>query len=645
MSLSNLPGELLMEIADLLSESDLNSLVRSSRRCHFVLDHFLYRKQLVQYDRTGLYRATVCGQLEGVKKFMEIGVKFMTYENQLFYTPLLAASERGYLEIVQFLLEFGGTTHLKHCDYCDAMTLAIERGHTEVVKLFLDHGLDPESKLTSDGRRPLHVAAERGNEELVRLFLSLGVGQRLKDDTGSSALHLAVRKGHKTCTALLLRGHEDLLDESGNAQSPLESVIYTEHVGVLKTLFQNGAILSNAIITDFSPLFVAALLGRVEVVELLLNHGLDVNGLDLNGQMPPARPIYEYLDMFHYQWGGLWSEFDYQNVDIHMTLSVPLCVAAAMGHISVVKVLLNHGADANRIDQDGNLPLHLSALYGRRKVVSLLIAGGAKVNAVDVHGLPALRDAIWCDPELACNLLREGASAHLGDKDFILGAFSNSGNTMPQESINSFASHHDSIRCLHGCCGDDAEGVQGRDNFIGFSLQCGSDINSSDQHGRTLLHQAAYYLCNSTVQLLLDKGADPSPVDIFGQTPLHVALDFIPESLEIIRLLLKFGSNPDVEDHEGYTPLHRAILMGLVPVVEALLEDGRANVGSRTKDGKTPLELVYISNFTTESEKSEMARVLCDHGADPDCIARTSWALDKMELDEPSSTHPDDWVW
>lgn len=640
ISLPNLPGELLMEIADILSESDLNSLVRSSRRLHYVLDHFLYGKRLARFDRTGLYWATEHDQLEAVKKFMEIGVKFMTYKHQLFYTPLLSAAERGYLEMVAFLLEFGGTAHLKHQDHCDAMTLAIERGHTEVVELFLGHGFDPESELDWLGRRPLHVAAEKGNDKLVRLFLSRGVDQRLTDHTGSSALHRAVKNGHETCTALLIRGHEDLLFQRGNCQTPLESVIFTEEVAVVKTLFQNGADLSSANITDFSPLFVAALFGRLQMVELLLDQGLDVNGLDLNGQMPPTQRIEEYLNTFRPRWESL----PHTNLPVLNLISAPICAAAAMGHTSIVKALLDHGADANRIDQYGNLPLNLGAECGRREVVSLLVASGTNVNAIGHSGRSALSWAIDNDSEIACDLLRAGASVYLGDQNLILEIFPEI--LMPSTYIiPSTQPHHDRVRCLWGCCDNDDRGVQARDNLIDCFLQCGADINSSDRQGKTLLHQAAFFLSGSTVQLLLDRGADPSPVDIYGQTPLHIALDWFPESPEVIRLLLKFGANVNAQDIEGYTPLHMAVLMGYVPIVEALLEDGRANVGSRSKNGETPMDLVPVSHTESQSERLEMVRVLCDHGADPDCIARTSWALEEMELDEPSSSQPEELVW
>ena len=62
----------------------------------------------------------------------------------------------------------------------------------------------------------------------------------------------------------------------------------------------------------------------------------------------------------------------------------PLHLAAFMGHPSVVRILLDHGADLEAVAQNGiaNRPLH-AALAGKEspEVFELLLAGGADVNA------------------------------------------------------------------------------------------------------------------------------------------------------------------------------------------------------------------------------------------------------------------------
>eukprot|EP00066_Takifugu_rubripes_P023869 XP_011613135.1 PREDICTED: cyclin-dependent kinase 4 inhibitor C isoform X2 [Takifugu rubripes] len=52
-----------------------------------------------------------------------------------------------------------------------------------------------------------------------------------------------------------------------------------------------------------------------------------------------------------------------------------------------VRVLLEHGADANRVDVKGNLPLHVAAREGHLKVVQLLIGKTANPHQDNNEGL------------------------------------------------------------------------------------------------------------------------------------------------------------------------------------------------------------------------------------------------------------------
>ena len=63
----------------------------------------------------------------------------------------------------------------------------------------------------------------------------------------------------------------------------------------------------------------------------------------------------------------------------------PLYVAAWKGHVSVVRLLLEHGADINRSMHNmswnsGATPLSMAAAYGRAEVVQLLAEAGADID-------------------------------------------------------------------------------------------------------------------------------------------------------------------------------------------------------------------------------------------------------------------------
>ena len=55
-------------------------------------------------------------------------------------------------------------------------------------------------------------------------------------------------------------------------------------------------------------------------------------------------------------------------------------------NISEVKLLLDHGADVNVKDEDGETPLFCASNNGHKEIVKLLLEHGADVNAKNNYG-------------------------------------------------------------------------------------------------------------------------------------------------------------------------------------------------------------------------------------------------------------------
>ncbi|KAH9372540.1 hypothetical protein HPB48_013050 [Haemaphysalis longicornis] len=52
----------------------------------------------------------------------------------------------------------------------------------------------------------------------------------------------------------------------------------------------------------------------------------------------------------------------------------------------VVKVLVDAGADVNKLDADGNTPLHICLMRHHCEIIEILVAAGADVNKQDGEG-------------------------------------------------------------------------------------------------------------------------------------------------------------------------------------------------------------------------------------------------------------------
>jgi truncated hemoglobin YjbI len=130
-------------------------------------------------------------------------------------------------------------------------------------------------------------------------------------------------------------------------------------------------------------------------------------------------------------------------------------------------------------------------------------------------------------------------------------------------------------------------------------------------YGRTLLHEAAGDGNLSTVQLLLQLGAEPNATAQAGHTPLYSAGNEcdIASGGDVVRALAQAGANVNTQSGvKRCTALHMAARRGNVAVAEALLEQG-ANIEARDFMGETPLRRAVNCG------KVEVAALLLAHGA------------------------------
>ena len=85
----------------------------------------------------------------------------------------------------------------------------------------------------------------------------------------------------------------------------------------------------------------------------------------------------------------------------------PLHYAAKYGHIDVVQILLDVGADCNKSDELGYTPLHYAAKYGHINVVQILLDGGADFNKSDELGYTPLQMAEYKGNQDVVKMLKD----------------------------------------------------------------------------------------------------------------------------------------------------------------------------------------------------------------------------------------------
>ncbi|MFN9718648.1 MAG: acyltransferase family protein [Planctomycetota bacterium] len=83
---------------------------------------------------------------------------------------------------------------------------------------------------------------------------------------------------------------------------------------------------------------------------------------------------------------------DLQRADLRFGIR-PLHWASLAGDPEIVQLLIDHGADVNLANEDGNGPLHAAAFLGHATVIELLLQKGADPNALNRDGNPPLFSA------------------------------------------------------------------------------------------------------------------------------------------------------------------------------------------------------------------------------------------------------------
>jgi ankyrin repeat protein len=141
---------------------------------------------------------------------------------------------------------------------------------------------------------------------------------------------------------------------------------------------------------DWTPLHYAAMEGRANAVQHLIDNGADINMKDNDGETPLYYAIMNgYTDI-----AVLLINSGADVTDKGINGLTPLHEAAAWGNAVVVKMLIDHGANINARDNFGRTPLKHAVIKGHTNIVKLLIEHNSDVNIKNNDGWTPLYCAV-----------------------------------------------------------------------------------------------------------------------------------------------------------------------------------------------------------------------------------------------------------
>ncbi|RHZ55338.1 hypothetical protein CDV55_100729 [Aspergillus turcosus] len=408
-----------------------------------------------------------------------------------------------------------------------AMGWAAARGHKDVFELLLARGASPTWKEPYKDESILMLAVEGGSPDIVKRLLEVGCEVDARDRDGVTALARAARYGDVEAAQALIDHGADPESQDRRGETPIFYAAKEGHHRMVEFLL-GKAVAPNPRTNDGqSPLSTAAAQDQPACVALLLKH------IDIDSEIAAgASEAYTVLTS-----------------------------AAAFGHESVVKQLLEKG-----VDPDSKGARWTECFVGGRTALSWAAEKGhfGNVHLLLKHG------AVDLCPE--------------GDDD------------LPPHILAAGNNHKDIVALL---------------------LDRGVDVNMShSSSGHTTLSKAADEYADSVVQLLLERGADPNHQISDGRTPLALAV--LGGNPSLVKALLDAGADPDSEinwmrygEYERRTPLQFAAISSRSEagaIVKLLFE---YSAKCRDIDNISSHEVLFAA---TKNARAEVVRAFLEQG-------------------------------
>jgi ankyrin repeat protein len=296
----------------------------------------------------------------------------------------LGATSRNAPKILKLLLKYGGSVQgvYEHLDLKGLTPLhaLVGRGKSEIIRTLVECGADVNAR-DAFGRTPLMILAD-AMERIEVGNARVGWLTKLKE-SGTAIVHgnPEIVDGLKAAQTLLELGADaTLVDHAGNDVIDYYEFEYlrsnkTPDPAFTETLRQAGA-RGDRITFE---LFDAIRKKNLEGVRIAIRSGADVNRL-----APP---------------------------DTGMTPLTLAAVGSATESVSIVRLLLESGADPNKYDRYST-PLIRAARGGNLAIVQELVAAGANIHALELskeNSDNAYSAVQYNAPEVAAYLKSAGA--------------------------------------------------------------------------------------------------------------------------------------------------------------------------------------------------------------------------------------------
>lgn len=350
----------------------------------------------------------------------------------------------------------------------------------------------------------------------------------------------------------------------------------------MKALVQRGANIHEKDPSDISLLMHAAKMGRVDVIQSLIDHGANINAIKQK-RMIDNYPNYTPI-MFAAKFGN-WDAVQFMatnganpNSPERGQYSMPLQSAIKAGRLDVVQSLVKHGASLKGSANGRMIPLVEAIHVRNQEIVECLLNNGADVNVRDHNEDAPLIHAIKSKHAGIVNrLIKHGADVNA----------TLYGQERGQTALMIAAEN-------------------GLSEIVQTLVENGADVNARWYGGKSALWLAAENQHFKAAQYLANNGADAN-VTNYGSPLLWMLMR--EKQYAFAKYLIEHGADLSVQDEEGKNILMQASAEGRLDIVKFLLDMGAA-INATNNQNSTPLM------YAADGNHLDVVKYLLENGAD-----------------------------
>ena len=548
---------------------------------------------------------------ESIKAALETKIK----DGDDLATPLIIAARDGKLDFVKVILRYEANTEARGTinidggviEDCTALWVAACKGHFDVVRLLIEQSAEVDSR-TSSNSTPLRAAAFDGHLDIVRCLVENGADVNARNNFNNTPLMITCYKGHPNVASYLVKHGANINLQDNKGDSCLHYASKGGHVQLACELLALGAKQTQNL-NRLTPLLEASNDCKIEMVECFINrpecskeHRIDA--LELLGATIANGPhSYDIKRAFSFMKRGMEERYEDPSCPFLKKKMEPVEAYQNRTESQTLEELSLLEGDDHAIQMEG-LMIRERILGTDNTILRIPIRYRGAVLADSKKY--ELSVGLWTramEIAMNCNVPKTKDLENLTD---LIAEMVQKGHSLnPQTIENIFEKLIDGKRKLSENLKpgelEEEQKNEAQETLLFNALyllvmytkvQVSSEMKNGNmidllqrflcleprtRDGNTLLHLAVWHKtpvprdtiadwrgvcelpCVETMKLILHAGCDVNSVNAQGNTPLHLAVTFVPgpEQVDILKemleSLLDLGADPKLVDKNGQT--------------------------------------------------------------------------------------------